>query len=97
MQASATDRLRDRAAGPDPATPVSLDAIPGPLPLEVLPAIAKASAAYDVLAALGQHVSFEIDPATGRVEVQVQDQNGRPIAELSPSDVLRLAEGGELD
>jgi hypothetical protein len=95
MRVSATDRVGDHAAVSDPAGPVSLDV--GSLPLEVLPAIARASDAYDRLAARGQHVSFEIDPATGRIAIELQDESGRPVCDLSPSDVLRLADDGNLD
>jgi len=76
---------------------VNVDVIPTSPPDGVMDAIAAASDAYDTLAASGQHVSFSLDPPTGRVQIELQDPAGRPISGLSPSDALRLAAGERLD
>lgn len=76
---------------------VRVDVMPSAPPDDVMDAIGAAADAYDRLAAGGQHVSFELDGPSGRVQINLQDSTGRPISGLSPSDALRLAAGGSLD
>jgi hypothetical protein len=89
--------VKDAASATHTHDAVTVDVIPSSPPDEVLDAIAAASDAYDRLAANGQHVSFELDGPTGRLQIGLQDSDGRPISGLSPSDALRLAAGERLD
>jgi hypothetical protein len=83
------------AAGADDA--VSVDVAAGSPPPEVLEAIAGAAAAYDQLAAQGLHVSVDSDPAGGRLNLQLQDHDGKVLSQLKPSEVLALADGNAPD
>ena len=92
MGSNAIDLPRD-AAGAVDEVHAETDLTAAAPPESVLDAVETAAAAYDRLEARGQHVSFELDPATGEVQIELQDLDGQPLAPLSPSEALRFADG----
>ncbi|HWD76875.1 MAG TPA: hypothetical protein VG371_17190 [Solirubrobacteraceae bacterium] len=87
---------RYTAAG-RPAEPPPAEAIPASPPAEVLDAIGAAADAYDRLKTSGRHLHFETDPVTGKLTIQVLDDEGHLLTTLPPSKVLDLADGAPLD
>jgi hypothetical protein len=90
--ASASEPESTSWSGADDAVSVELSGIPS----EVSDAINNAAGVYDQLAAGGQHVSFSTDPQTGGFSARLQDADGTTRA-LSPSDVLDIASGEDID
>ncbi len=72
-------------------------AIPSSPPREVQDAIGVAADAYDQLAASGRHLHFGVDPSSGRLTTEVHDAEGNVLYTVSPSTVLDVAAGGDLD
>jgi uncharacterized FlaG/YvyC family protein len=86
------------AAGSDAVTvDVSSSTIPDRPPAEVLDAMGVASHAYDRLAASGRGLTFRVDDATGKVQVQVHDSSGNVMFAVPASKALDIASGGSLD
>ncbi len=71
--------------------------IPDSPPAEVLDAMGAASQAYDRLAASGRGLTFRVDDATGKVQVQVHDSDGNVMFAVPASKALDIAAGGSLD
>ena len=71
--------------------------VPASPPPEVLDAIGTAADAYDRLKDAGRRLHFETDPVTGRLSIQVLDDDGNVTATLPPSKVLDLAAGDGLE
>jgi hypothetical protein len=86
--------VSDAAAADEDA--VSVDTFPSSPPAEVSAAIAAAAEAADQLAAEGRHVSFDATE-DGGIAASLTDADGRTLSELSPSDVLALADGADPD
>ncbi len=76
---------------------VAVDAIPATPPDEVLNAMGVAADAYDQLAASGRQLHFGIDQASGKVVVQLHDDNGSMLSTVSPSKALEVAAGESID
>jgi hypothetical protein len=72
---------------------VEVNTMPLSPPPEVMAAISAAAEAYDQLEASGRQIQFTTDPATGRVNAQLQDLDGNTLSSLSPSQVLAIADG----
>ncbi|HEY2439864.1 MAG TPA: hypothetical protein VGI07_06520 [Solirubrobacteraceae bacterium] len=87
---------RYTAAG-RPAEPPPAEAIPASPPAEVLDAIGAAADAYDRLKTSGRHLHFETDAVTGKLIIQVLDDEGHLLTTLPPSKALDLADGAPLD
>jgi hypothetical protein len=86
------------AAGSDAVTvDVSSSTIPDRPPAEVLDAMGVAASAFDRLTASGRALTFKIDDATGRVQVQVHDSGGKVLFSVPASKALDIAAGGSLD
>jgi hypothetical protein len=92
-----TDPLR-RTGSPTrgAAAPLPAETIPALPPAEVLDAMGAAGDAYDRLKTSGRRLHFETDPATGRLTIQLLDDDGHLLTTLPPSKVLDLADGAPL-
>jgi hypothetical protein len=75
----------------------ALDAVQLKVPAAVLDAVGDAAAAYEDLRACGIHLHFAIDDLTGKLEVQVHDEQGTVLGVVAPSRVLDLASGAALE
>ncbi len=72
----------------------SVDTIPSSPPDEVLDAVGAASNSYDELAAQGKHVGFQLSDSGGRVQVTVNDLQGKQISPpLAPSTTFDILDG----
>ncbi len=111
MSFDITSVARTAAAVPPPATQaknvvaaapassadsVTVDTIPASPPPEVHEAMAVADQAYKNLKANGSEVTFKVDEATGKLEIQVHDTHGNVLFTLPPHKLLDVAEGGSL-
>jgi hypothetical protein len=76
---------------------VVVDAVSSTPPDDVQAAMATASASYDKLQAADRHISFRIDDATGRLQIQVHDLNGKVLFDLPPDKALKAAADGVVD
>ena len=76
--------------------PVTVDAIPSSPPPEVEHAMGVADQVYKNLKANGSEVTFKIDEATGKLQIEVHDTHGRVLFSLPPHKLLDVAEGGSL-
>lgn len=109
MSFDITSVARTAAAVPTPATgaqsvaatassqsgdPVTVDTIPASPPDEVHAAMAVADQAYQDLKANGSAVTFKVDAATGKLQIEVHDTHGNVLFTLPPSQLLDVAEGG---
>lgn len=79
-----------------PAAPLRAETIPASPPAEVLDALGTAADAYDRLKTAGRRLHFETDPATGRLTIQLLDDDANVLTTLPPSKVLDLADGAPL-
>lgn len=79
----------------DEAVTVDVRSFEAGPPPEVSAAVQTASAAYDKLAAAGQHVQFGLD-SSGSLSIELQGEDGSSQT-LSPSEALRLAAGESTD
>jgi len=97
-----------RSAPPDGARPatrgasfadhlVSVDAVPATPPDEVLDAIGVAADAHEQLAASGRQLHFRIDEGSGKVVIELRDDNGSVLRTVSPSKALGVAGGESVD
>jgi hypothetical protein len=84
------------AARAKTSNPVSVDTIPASPPPEVQEAMGVADQAYHNLKANGSELTFKIDEATGKLQIEVHDTHGNLLFTLPPSKVLDVAEGGSL-
>jgi hypothetical protein len=66
-------------------------------PDELLEDMGVAAEVYERLAARGRELRFRLDPATGRVTVEVRDLDGRLLYSIAPSRALDIASGEDLD
>jgi hypothetical protein len=71
----------------------ALRAVPSTPPPEVLAAVGDAAAAYDRLWAAGFRLHFDRDDRTGKLQVQVHDEQGAVLEVLPLSRVVELASG----
>jgi hypothetical protein len=78
------------------ADPVTVDAIPASPPPEVEHAMGVADQAYHNLKANGSAVTFKVDEATGKLQIEVHDTRGNVLFTLPPHKLLDVAEGGSL-
>jgi uncharacterized FlaG/YvyC family protein len=76
--------------------PVTVDTIPASPPPEVHQAMDVADQAYKNLKANGSAVTFKIDEATGKLQIEVHDTHGNVLFTLPPHKLLDVAEGGSL-
>ncbi len=81
-------------AGHDEA--VAVETFPSTPPPELSDAIATAAQSYDNLEAGGRRLHFAVDPPTGRLSIEVHDLSGNVLSTATPSQVLDIADGGEL-
>ena len=65
------------------------------LPGQLEGAVAGAADAYDRLEREGQHVHFRLGSSEGRLVVELQDEHGIVLNELSAVEALELACAGE--
>ena len=85
-----------RPPAPEAAFEVSLShALDGPPP-ELSAEMEVAARAYDRLRDEGHELSFEVDPASGRLVVGVHDLEGNLLRTIPPSAVLEVAAGAPL-
>jgi hypothetical protein len=76
---------------------VAVDAIPATPPSEVLDAMGVAASAYQQLAATGRHLHFGIDERSGKLVVELHDENDNALSSVSPSKALEVAAGQSID
>ncbi len=76
---------------------VVVDALSSTPPDEVHAAMATASASYDKLQASDRHISFRIDDASGKLQIQVHDLKGNVLFDLPPDKALKAAADGVVD
>jgi hypothetical protein len=76
---------------------VKVDTIPSTPPPEVYEAMGQAAQSYDKLAATGRELRFRVEPASGRLVVEVHDRHGNLLFAVPPSKALDVAGGGSLD
>ena len=76
---------------------VVVDAFPATPPDEVQSAMATAAASYEKLQSSNRHISFRIDDASGRLQIQVHDLKGNVLFDLPPDKVLKAAADGVVD
>jgi hypothetical protein len=74
--------------------PVTVDTIPASPPPEVHEAMGVAATAYQDLKDNGSELRFKVDPATGRLQIEVHDTHGDLLFTLPPRKVLDIAGGG---
>jgi uncharacterized FlaG/YvyC family protein len=55
-----------------------------------------ADQAYKNLKANGSEVTFKVDEATGKLQIEVHDTHGNVLFTLPPHKLLDVAEGGSL-
>lgn len=78
------------------ADPVTVDTIPSSPPPEVHEAMGVAAQAYHDLKDNGSELRFKVDPATGKLQIEVHDTHGNLLFTLPPSKLLDVAAGGPL-
>jgi len=92
---AAADRSARAAAAADDTLYLSTTGIPAVPPSEVLEQIAAADRRHDELVAAGRGLSYEVDPQTGALRVEVRDASGAVTGELSASAALDVVLGAE--
>lgn len=96
-KSSATQSTQSAGSTDAVKVDVGSTGIPDSPPGEVLDAIGVAASAYDRLTASGRALTFKIDDATGKVQVQVHDSSGKVLFSVPASKALDIAAGGSLD
>lgn len=84
------------AASVSGEAPVSVDTVPTSPPPEVLEQVRAAGRAYERLQAQGLQVRYSHDPSSRKTTATLLDRSGAVLRTLSPSEVVKLAEGEAL-
>jgi hypothetical protein len=91
------DAAPRRARAAMDAAAISSGEVPASPPPEVLDAVTAAQDAFEQLHAQGRELRFDLDEATGRVTVAVQDLDGNVLRTIPATQALDIATGAPLD
>lgn len=95
-RAARADRPPPAAVEAGDTVELSPTTVPDQPPTEVLEQVQAAARRVDDLAAAGRALSYDVDPQTGALRVELRDASGAVLGELSPSAALDVAAGAEL-